>query len=91
MKSSILQLDRQPRLIRVRMQWYYLHLLLPSPKYRHYPKDAYFLVRERAVRSVDLVSKDISYIPSRKGGCILTHIILFILFICVTVHGKTLI
>lgn len=64
-KSRFLQLDLQPRLIRARLQWYYLLLPLLSPKYLHpRSKDAYFLVRERVVKSANLVLRVISYIPS---------------------------
>ena len=77
-KSSTLRLDRPLRLIQVRMQWCYLHLLLRSLKYRHpLPKDAYFLVQERVVRSADLVLRGISYILSsrrRVGTLSSTHI-----------------
>lgn len=65
--TSKLRLDRPPRLIQARMQWCYLHLLPRSPKYRHpLPKDAYFLVQERAVRSAGLVLRGISYILSSR-------------------------
>ena len=65
--TSKLRLDRPPRPIQARMQWCYLHLLPRSRslKYRHpLPKDAYFLVQERVVRSAGLVLRGISYILS---------------------------
>jgi hypothetical protein len=70
--KSNLRLDRPPRPIQARMQWCYLHLSPQSPKYRHPPpKDAYFLVQERVVRSADLVLRGISYILSSRRGDII--------------------